>query len=56
MPAVLSCLGTSPGLKGFGLPDALPAGPVFPETGDAVMANGKQLFKRRTWPIQTGPQ
>lgn len=36
MPAVLSCLGTSPGLKGFGLPATLPAGPIFPETGDAV--------------------
>lgn len=35
-PVVLSCLGTSPGLKGFGLPVTLPAGPIFPETGDAV--------------------
>lgn len=37
MPAVLSCLGTSPGLKGFGLPVTLPEGPIFPETGDAVI-------------------
>lgn len=36
VPVVLSCLGTSPGLKAFGLAATLPAGPIFPETGDAV--------------------
>ena len=34
-PVVLSCFGTSPGLKGFGLPVVLPAGPIFDEAGDA---------------------
>lgn len=36
VPAVLSCLGTNAGLKAFGLAATLPAGPIFPETGDAA--------------------
>ena len=44
MPAVLSCLGTSPGLKGFGLPATLPAAPILPETGDAVIARKENEF------------
>lgn len=37
VPAVRSCLGTSPGLKAFGLAVTLPAGPIFPDTGEATV-------------------
>lgn len=37
VPVVRSCLGTSPGLKAFGLAVTLPAGPIFPDTGEAVV-------------------
>lgn len=47
VPAVLSCFGTSPGLKDFGLPDTLPAGPIFPETGDAVIKRFFYFFKKQ---------